>query len=338
MVVLTTSATSGSFALPVNGSLVAPTGVYTVRQHVLDRAREAAADDLQQFRDAQPGGRHAGQHGVKGAARDGGLQVVDDCVEAHLFAGQVAVQQAVVLGLGDHRFDQRLAPAGDQRDLVVVGRPRLHGCRSWSRTPAGTAGRSTRTARRSPAAEPGTRDVQRVHALAEHQLAVLHGRVEIASWLVDVGDDHGPRHAHIRAFLPEDPGGAVDRRAAGGGVGRGDDEQCGVRGPQPGAQFTDEVGMPGGVDEVDPHGRGARWQQVADPGTRVLATESDTDRCRRFSTSSKSQTVLPFSMLPGRLMAPVAASTASTSIVFPAPPGPTRTTLRTCTPEESPPV
>ena len=31
-------------------------------------------------------------------------------------------------------------------------------------------------------------------------------------------------------------------------VRRGDDEQRGVRGPQAGAQLTDEVGVPGGVD------------------------------------------------------------------------------------------
>ena len=70
--------------------------------------------------------------------------------------------------------------------------------------------------------------------------------------------------------------------------------------------------------------------------TTVLATASDTDRPTRRSTSSKSQTVVPFSMLPGRLMAPVAARMASISMVLPAPPGPTRTTLRTCSAGPSP--
>src|SRR6476659_3738757 len=61
----------------------------------------------------------------------------------------------------------------------------------------------------------------------------------------------------------------------------------------------------------------------------TLATDSDTERPIRFSTSSKSQTVLPFSIEPSRVTAPVDNAIESTRRVFPAPPGPTSTTLRT---------
>ena len=96
------------------------------RQDMFDRQREAPADHLEQLGDAEPGGRHAGQHRVEGAAGDGRLQVVDDRVEADLLAAEVAVEQAVVLGLGDDRLDQRRALAGDRppaRRRRPAGRP-----------------------------------------------------------------------------------------------------------------------------------------------------------------------------------------------------------------------
>ena len=49
---------------------------------------------------------------------------------------------------------------------------------------------------------------------------------------------------------------------------------------------------------------------------------------RAISSGSKSMTVVPFSTEPRRAMAPVAASRASASVVFPAPWCPTRATLR----------
>ena len=192
---------------------------------------------------------HAGQHRVEGAARDRRLQVVDDRVEADLLAAQVAVQQAVVLGLGDHRLDQR--SRGGRRSPPA--RP-------------SSAGRATRAPVRmsktvcdsNPINAVGCRrlrfgrQVQRVHAVPEHQLAILHRRREIAARLVDVGDDHRARHADVGALLPEHPGGAVDRRRRRGALRRGDDEQGGVRGPQAGPQFADEIGVPGGVHQIDP--------------------------------------------------------------------------------------
>ena len=117
-------------------------------------------------------------------------------------------------------------------------------------------------------------------------------------WVID----DGARHADVGALLPQHPGGAVDRRWPTRCSGRGDDEQGGVRGPQAGPQFTDEIGVPGGVDQIDPDraGRAAAGSAAGEvPAPPVLATASDTDRPTRRSTSSKSQTVVPFSMLPG---------------------------------------
>src|SRR5215471_19359580 len=55
------------------------------------------------------------------------------------------------------------------------------------------------------------------------------------------------------------------------------------------------------------------------------------ERCCLISTSSKSLTVVPSSTRPARWMVPVATSSASTSVVLPAPEWPTSTTLRTPT-------
>src|SRR5580700_12053815 len=54
-----------------------------------------------------------------------------------------------------------------------------------------------------------------------------------------------------------------------------------------------------------------------------------TERCCLISTSSKSLTVVPSSMLPCRWMVPVAASSASTRLVLPDPEWPTSTTFLT---------
>ena len=61
-----------------------------------------------------------------------------------------------------------------------------------------------------------------------------------------VTDDRA-RHPDRGALLPQRPGRGVDP------VGRRHDEERGVRGPQPGAELADEVGVAGGVDEVDHH-------------------------------------------------------------------------------------
>ena len=128
--------------------------------------------------------------------------------------------------------------------------------------------------------------------------------------------DDRARHADRGALLPLGDGRGVDRAFA-PRVGRYD-EQRGVGGAQPGAQLADEVAVAGGVDEVD---------LVAVVQERGDAT-APTERCWRTAAGSWSQTVVPSRTVPGRGIAPVCASSASTSVVFPDPDGPTRTTLR----------
>ncbi len=60
----------------------------------------------------------------------------------------------------------------------------------------------------------------------------------------------------------------------------------------------------------------------------IGATESETEICRRCSSASWSDTVLPSSTVPIRVIAPDANSMASSSVVFPEPPCPTSKTLR----------
>ncbi len=115
------------------------------RQDVLDRCREAAADHLQQFRYAEPGGRHARQHRMERAAGDRRLQVVDDRVEADLLAAEVPVEQAVVLRLGDHRLDQRIPLGRRSRPARPRSPGGPSGCRPSCRRPSGTAARSAPT-------------------------------------------------------------------------------------------------------------------------------------------------------------------------------------------------
>src|SRR5918997_1482106 len=61
---------------------------------------------------------------------------------------------------------------------------------------------------------------------------------------------------------------------------------------------------------------------------RSGAMASVTDRCWRTAAGSWSHTVVPSVIAPARLITPVATSSASANVVFPAPDGPTRATLR----------
>src|SRR5256886_8631324 len=58
------------------------------------------------------------------------------------------------------------------------------------------------------------------------------------------------------------------------------------------------------------------------------ATASDTEILRLTSSASKSVVVVPSSTRPWRGMAPAQKRSASARVVFPAPPWPTRATLR----------
>jgi hypothetical protein len=60
----------------------------------------------------------------------------------------------------------------------------------------------------------------------------------------------------------------------------------------------------------------------------IGAIASETEICRRCSSGSWSETVLPSSTVPIRVSAPAVKSIASSSVVFPEPPWPTSKTLR----------
>ncbi len=77
--------------------------------------------------------------------------------------------------------------------------------------------------------------------------------------MVELRDHHRARHADPAALQPQRPCRLVD------GLVGGDHEQRAVRGAQAGTQLTDEVGVAGGVDQVDLHaGVHQRRQRQAD--------------------------------------------------------------------------
>ena len=69
-----------------------------------------------------------------------------------------------------------------------------------------------------------------------------------------------------------------------------------------------------------------RWMRAA--GVSRCSTEARSECWNCFSSGSKSETVVPFSTLPGAPIAPAFASSASASVVLPAPPCPTSATVR----------
>ena len=91
--------------------------------------------------------------------------------------------------------------------------------------------------------------------VAERAATHLDRRREVGPGLVEVRDDDGPRHADGRALTPQQRDGPVDV------VGARDDEDGGVGRPQPGAQAADEVGVAGGVEQVEGHRPGRRTRR-----------------------------------------------------------------------------
>ena len=81
---------------------------------------------------------------------------------------------------------------------------------------------------------------------------------------------------------------------------------------------ADEVGVAGRVDHVD----------LVAVELERRERERHRDAALRCSSGSKSQTVVPSSTRPVRGIAPAVNSRASASVVLPAPPWPTRATLR----------
>ena len=198
-------------------------GQVDVRRGVLGGGREAAHDQVEQL-GAPDAGRRAGRDdGVEAGQRHRTLEVLDEHLLVDLLATDVALHERLVLGLLDHRLDQLAAQAG------LLG---------------GVAGREE-------AGQPGDvgagadRHVERHDLLPERVLGLAQHPLEVGPGLVQLGDDHDARHRHRGALAPQRPGRVVDAL-----VGRHDEERT-VGRAQAGAELTDEVGVPGGVDEVD---------------------------------------------------------------------------------------
>ena len=83
------------------------------------------------------------------------------------------------------------------------------------------------------------------------------------------------------------------------------------------AEVADEVGRPGASSTL-----------IFTPFHSTGAIASETEMPRRCSSGSWSETVLPSSTVPIRVIAPAVKSIASSSVVLPAPPWPTSRTLR----------
>ncbi len=222
---------------------------------MLERGRERLGDDLEHLRRAESRRGGCRQHRVERAPRDRGLEVVDEHLEVDVLAAEVAVHQRLVLGLRDDPLDQGVAGGVDERQVLRVGLA-LHPAAARV---VGDRPRQEADQPRGRAVVGGHRQVEGQHALAEDALADRDRLVEVRAVLVELGDDDGAGHPHGGALLPEHLGGAVDT------VDGGHHEERGVGGPQPGPQVTDEVGVAGGVQQVDLHPAvGQRCQRQRD--------------------------------------------------------------------------
>ena len=238
------------------------------RAGVLERRRQRLGEHLEQLVGAEQRQRGRGQHGVEVAARHGQLEVGDDHLLVDLLAGQVAVEQGLVLALGDDRLEQLAAEALDQRQVLRVGIPLDP-----------VAGRPVEDPLRDQADHAGDalvvtvhRQVERVHAVAEQPLADGHAVVEVGARPVELGDDDRAGEPDCGALVPQLHGAGVDA------VDRGDDEQRGVGRAQAGPQLADEVGRAGGVEQVDLDARVLERQQRQ--AHRPLQASSRSARCR----------------------------------------------------------
>ena len=140
------------------------------QQRVLERRREAVDEHFEHLGHAEAGAGAGREHGIEAAARDRGLEVVDQHLDVDVLAVEVAVHQRLVLGLRDDRLDQGVAVLGDQRQVLGVGIALDAAAARSSRRPAATAGRSgRRPPRRRRAA--GDRAAARRHRTPSWQAA-----------------------------------------------------------------------------------------------------------------------------------------------------------------------
>jgi hypothetical protein len=188
---------------------------------VLQRRREAGDHEVQQLGRADGVGGVHRQYRVERAPRHRALEVLDQHRAVDLLAADVPLHQRLVLRLLDHRLDQRTAL------LVVL----VVGC-----VVAQQADQLVVLAQ-----------VDRNHLVAERGLRLQHHAVVVGTSVVELGDHHDARHADLRALAPQRLGRLVDPLVG------GDHEQRAVGGAEPGTQLAHEVGVPGGVQQVDLH-------------------------------------------------------------------------------------
>ncbi len=189
---------------------------------MLLRRREPGHREVEQLRAAHPGLGADRDDREEGGAGDGRLEVLGQHVGGDLLAAEVPVHQGLVLGLLDDALDQRAA------QVLVAAVTGLEQSREGGDLAVGALGH-----------------VQRHHLVAERRLGLGEYAVVVGPGLVELGDHHGSRHPDVGALAPEGAGPVVDAFV------RRDHEQRAVGGPQARADVAHEVGVPGGVDEVD---------------------------------------------------------------------------------------
>ena len=155
------------------------------------------------------------------------------------------------------------------------------------------------------------RELERRDAGAEPLLQLVERAVERRALAVELVDEDHARDAALLGELPRDLGLHLDA------LDRGDDEHARSAAWSAAATSPTKSAYPGVSSRL------TLW-----PSTSNGASASDTEMRRRSSSGSKSQTVVPSSTRPIRGIAPAAKSSASASDVLPAPPWPTRATLR----------
>ena len=243
--------------LRVDGLVV---GVDDERQRAAVRVREAPVDQAEDLLGAdavQPYGDDREEVAVVHGRQEG----LDDLVVVQLVAVEVALEQGVVLGLGDDRLDVVGAEGLDEGALGLV-----------------------RVGRDAPAAGvvvhvPGQQahvaddlavlvlegQIGGVRARAEGRRDGVEGGLEVGLVGVELRDDDRPRHAGRGALGPQRGGDRVEA------VGGADDEDGPVRRPQAGPQLAGEVGVAGRVEQVDDDVVAGRVVVVDDAGQRERA-------------------------------------------------------------------
>ena len=175
-------------------------------QRMLEWRRECVRKQLEEFGAADAGRPAHTEHRIERPAGDCLFEILDHDFHVDVLAREVAVHQRLVFALGDDSFEQGVAGPADGRELCGVRGPHLLASAAVvTDLPAQQSQQS-----RHRAVGRLDRYVQRQHADAEGRLTRTDYRVEIGSRGIEFRDDDRTRHADLRAFLPEHPGGTVD--------------------------------------------------------------------------------------------------------------------------------